>query len=446
MRMIICGMGEVGRHLAAELASTGHDVVAIDTSRDVLTDVEEVMDVLTLRGHAGLPTTLQKAGAAKAELVAAVTNHDEVNLVVALAAKQLGAKVTVARLSNHDYFPDRTGWYEGMLGVDLSLCPGLLAGAEVVRLSRAGRVDHIEHFAGHLIQLAVITLDESMPAINRAASQLNLGDDCRVLAVIRDDATEPPESIVHLQPDDQVIVAGPSGHLHKADKLFREGERRKGRAIVVGGGRLGGNVAQELLSSMDVVTLAERHEATCIELAERLDGVDIERGSGTSRPFLEELDVGHVHTFVATTGDDEVNLMATLLSKQLGAEQAIALVQRPDYAAVYADLGIDYTVSPRLLVSAEILRFLNRRRAAREHRIPTDGSLVIEHQISEQGHLLGKRLLDMELPHGVIPVAVVRGRDILSEPELVRLEARDVIVIFSPERSAAGTRRALLRS
>jgi len=197
---------------------------------------------------------------------------------------------------------------------------------------------------------------------------------------------------------------------------------------------------------MDVVTLAERHEATCIELAERLDGVDIERGSGTSRPFLEELDVGHVHTFVATTGDDEVNLMATLLSKQLGAEQAIALVQRPDYAAVYADLGIDYTVSPRLLVSAEILRFLNRRRAAREHRIPTDGSLVIEHQISEQGHLLGKRLLDMELPHGVIPVAVVRGRDILSEPELVRLEARDVIVIFSPERSAAGTRRALLRS
>ena len=134
MRMIICGMGEVGRHLAAELATTGHDVVAIDTSREVLNGVEEVMDVLTLRGHAGLPATLAKAGASKAELVAAVTNHDEVNLVIALAARQLGAKVTVARLSNHDYFPDRTGWFEGMLGVDLSLCPGLLAGAEVVRL------------------------------------------------------------------------------------------------------------------------------------------------------------------------------------------------------------------------------------------------------------------------------------------------------------------------
>ena len=445
MRMIICGMGEVGRQLAAELAESGHDVVAIDTSREVLTNVEEVMDVLTLRGHAGLPSTLLKAGAAKAELVAAVTNHDEVNLVIALAAKQLGAKLTVARLNNHDYFPDRTGWFEGMLGVDLSLCPGLLAGAEVVRLSRTGTVDHVEHFAGHLIQIALITLEESMPAINRAAAQLNMGDGCRVLAVIRDGATESPEAIVHLQPDDQVIVAGPSEQLHKVDRLFTQDARKKGRAIVVGGGRLGANIAQELLGTMELVTLAERHEATCKELAEHLDGVDIELGSGTSRPFLEELDVGHVRTFVATTGDDEVNLMATLLSKQLGVEQAIALVQRPDYAAVYADLGIDYTVSPRLLVSAEILRFLGRRREAREFRFPGDGSSIIEYEISQGGHLIGKRLLDMELPLGAVPVAVTRGRAILPEPELVRLEHNDVIVVYSPERAVAATRRALLR-
>ena len=175
MRMIICGMGEVGRHLAAELAQAGHDVVAIDTSREALAEVEELMDVLTLRGHAGLPDTLLKAGAAKAELVAAVTNHDEVNLVVALAARQLGAKVTVARLSNHDYFPDRTGWLEGMLDVDLSLCPGLLAGAEVVRLSRTGTVDHVEHFAGHLVQVMVVTIEEGMPAVNRAATSFSWG-------------------------------------------------------------------------------------------------------------------------------------------------------------------------------------------------------------------------------------------------------------------------------
>jgi len=191
--------------------------------------------------------------------------------------------------------------------------------------------------------------------------------------------------------------------------------------------------------------VAERDQAKCEELAETLDGVDVERGSGTSRAFLDDLDVRHVHTFVATTGDDEVNLMATLLSKQLGAEQATALVQRPDYAAVYADLGIDYTVSPRLLVSAEILRFLNRRRLAREHRIPSDGSLVIEHEIAPGGHLEGKRLFDLELPHGVVPAAVTRGRTILRDPELVRLEARDVIVVFSPERAIAGARRTLLR-
>jgi trk system potassium uptake protein TrkA len=201
----------------------------------------------------------------------------------------------------------------------------------------------------------------------------------------------------------------------------------------------------ELLKTMDVVTVADRDEAKCRELAERLDDVEIQHGSGTSRPFLEDLDVRHVHTFVATTGDDEVNLMATLLSKQLGAEQAIALVQRPDYAAVYSDLGIDYTVSPRLLVSAEIIRFLNRRRLAREHRIPTDGSVVIEHEIADGSHLAGKRLFDLELPHGVVPVAVTRGRVILPDPELVRLEARDVIVVFSPERAVAGARRLLLR-
>ena len=446
MRMIICGMGEVGRHLAAELARAGHDVVAVDRSVQIIADVEGSLDVLTLRGHAGIPETLQQAGAERAELLAAVTDNDEVNLVAALAAQQAGARFTVARLSNDEYFPDPIGWVEGLLGVDLCLCPGLLAGAEVVRLTRATSVDWVENFAGHLIQVMVVAVDEGVPAAGRAPAQLSLPAHCRVLGVIRDGATRTPESVPHLQPEDRVIVGGPAQTLYQVDQDFRSEARRRGRALVVGGGDLGANVATELLKIMDAVVLVDDDADTCELLAEKLDDrIDVQHGDGTSIPFLEELDVRHARAFVATTGQDEVNLMATLLSKQLGADQAIALLHRPDYADVYTALGIDSTVSPRLLVSREIIRFLHRRREATQRRIPVDGSLVLERQLDDDSPLLGRRLFDVDLPHGVMPVAITRDRVILDAPERVELRSGDVIVVYSPERAIAGARRALLR-
>ena len=143
MRTIICGMGEVGRHLAAELSQAGHDVVAIDMSHASLSDVESSLDVLTLRGDASVPVTLDRAEVGRADLIVAVSDNDQANLVACTAARERGARYTVARLSNRDYFNDRTGWQEGLMGVDLALCPGLLAGAEVVRLTRATNVDHV---------------------------------------------------------------------------------------------------------------------------------------------------------------------------------------------------------------------------------------------------------------------------------------------------------------
>ncbi|MGM0576954.1 MAG: Trk system potassium transporter TrkA [Myxococcota bacterium] len=447
MRMVICGMGEVGRHLAAELAEGGQDVVAVDRSHGALSDVEAGMDVLTLHGHAALPDTLRQAGASRAELVAAVTDNDEVNLVTALAARHQGASFTVARVNNRDYFPDRTGWVEDLFGVDLALCPGLLAGAEVVRLTRAGTVDYVEDFAGHLIQVMVVSVDEDVPAAGRAAAQLALPTGCRVLAVIRDEESQTPESVPHLQPEDRVVISGPAQTLYQLDRLFRGEGRRRGRALVVGGGDVGTNIATELLKIMDSVILADRDPERCARLAESsaMSGVQIARGEGTSMPFLQELDVSHARAFVATTRADEVNLMGTLLSKQLGAERAIALLHRPDYADVYRALGIDWTVSPRLLVSREILHFLRRRREAVQATIPIDNSVIMELQVQKRSRLRGKRLFDMDLPHGVVPAAVARGRQLLEEPELVELQAGDVVVVYAPERAVAGARRALLR-
>lgn len=443
MRTIICGMGEVGRHLAAELTEAGNDVVAIDVSHASLADVESSLDVLTLRGDASVPATLERAEVGRADLVVAVSNDDQANLVTCTAARDRGARFTVARLSNRDYFNDRTGWQEDLMGVDLALCPGLLAGAEVVRLTRATNVDHVANFAGGLVQVMVVSVDEKVPSAGKVASQLNLPAHCRLLAVIRDGATQTPESIPHLQPEDRVIVAGPAQTLYEADSLFRGEGRRRGRALVVGGGAIGSNVARELLKIMDSVVLMDRDAERCAELAEMLDGVQVARGQGTSIPFLEEADARHCRAFVATTGSDEVNLMASLLAKQLGAEQAIAMLHRADYADVFNALGIDSTVSPRLLVADEIMRFIQRKQNLLQSEIPIDGSLVLEIQVSAGGHLDGKRLFDLDLPHGVTPAAVTRGRRILNDPELVTFEPGDVLVTLSPERSYAGARRAL---
>jgi len=436
-------MGEVGRHLAAELSEAGHDVVAIDISLAALDAVESSLDVLTLRGDASVPDTLERAEVGRADLVVAVSDNDQANLVTCTAARERGARYTVARLANREYFADRTGWQEELMGVDLALCPGLLAGAGVVRLTRATNVDHVANFAGGLVQVMVVEVDEKVPATGKVASQINLPAHCRLLGVIRDGATQTPESIPHLQPEDRVIVAGPAQTLYEADALFRDEGRRRGRALVVGGGALGSNVARELLKIMDSVVLMDRDADRCADLAERLHGVQVAHGQGTSIPFLEEVDARHCRAFVATTASDEVNLMASLLAKQLGAEQAIAMLHRADYGEVFKALGIDSTVSPRVLVADEIVRFIQRKQSLLQSQIPIDKSLVLEMQVASGGRLEGKRLFDLDLPHGMAPAAVTRGRRVLDDPELVTLESGDVLVVFTPERSLAGARRAL---
>ncbi len=445
MRTIICGMGEVGRHLAAELAESGHDVVAIDANREVLEEVEGTLDVMTLQGNAALPETLEKAGAADAHLVAAVTDRDEANLVTCVAANDMGTANAVARLGNQAWFPDRTGWREQLLGVELALCPGLLAGAEVVRLTRAATLDHVENFAGNLLQLAVIGVEEGVSAAGRSATSLTLPPACRALAVLRDGEAEAPESIPHLQPEDRVVIAGPRRTVHGADRLFRDYQSHRARAVVIGGGALGRSVATELFEIMGSVTLADRTAARCEWLSEQLSGVRIARGDGTSLSFLDEIDVRHVDAFVATTGADEVNLMGTLLSKQLGAQRAIALLHRPDYAQVYRALGIEATVSPRLLVSHQIIRFLQRQGQTLESRL-ADGSVVFELQVAAGSRMLGRRIFDLDLPTGVVTAGVARGGVLLDEPELAPLEVGDVAIVFAPPRAVSGARRTLVRS
>ena len=136
--------------------------------------------------------------------------------------------------------------------------------------------------------------------------------------------------------------------------------------------------------------------------------------------------------------------MGTLLARQLGVEQAITVLHRQDYGDVCAALGIEETVSPRLLLSIEVLRYIQRREGVVESQLPIDQSQVMELQIQARSRLVDQRLFDLDLPLGVVPVAVVRTREILDDPEMVRLRAGDVVVVFSPERAITGARRVLV--
>ena len=147
---------------------------------------------------------------------------------------------------------------------------------------------------------------------------------------------------------------------------------------------------------------------------------------------------------MAATNSDEVNLMASLLSNQLGIEQAITLLHRQDYVDVCTALGIEETVSPSLLLSSQVLRHIQRREGSVETRLPIDGNIVLELQVQERSRLVGHRLFDMDLPLGVVLAAVVRGRALLDDPEMVKLQPGDVLVMFSPERTIGGAHRVLV--
>ena len=444
MYVVVVGMGQVGQHVVRELERDQHDVVAIDLDSAKVESVEDSVDVGTLVGYGSSPKVLREAGAAKADLVVAVTDNDEVNLVAALAGLRQGAKRAIARVQGDQYSGSDEGILYGLLGIDVVINPRILVAQEMAKIARSRGALEVVGLAGNRVEMIQIEMPATGRMLHKGLANLSLPAQTLVAAIVRDGELFVPGGSEVLLPGDRAYFLGHAGNMDKIEDLF--GARKDiTRVCIIGGGVVGLALARLLVQSDVEVMLLEKNRDRAERLAIELPDVTVLHGDGTDSHLLEEEQVGSFDLFAAVTKDDEVNLMAGLLAKRAGVQRAVSLAQRPDYADIYRQLGIDIVLSPRTVASENILRYVRQAEVQSLTLLEHGQAEVIELIAREGSRILDMPIKRLNIPRGaLIAVLVSQGR--VSIPNGGdQVQAGDTVVLITTAAARPSVERLFKR-
>jgi len=434
---VIIGAGEVGFTLAHMLMLEQKEVILVDKDQDRLDLASETMDVQTILGYGASPSLLEDVGVAKADLLIAVTDVDEVNMISALTAKQLGAKVTVARIRNPVYLEGEKLKYRDLLGIDLVISPEMVTAHKMVDVVLTPGAVEVENFANDRIQILQFPITEHCPILGEDLSTFEIPEGYLLVAIERQGSLLVPRGDDALEVGDRAWVACLPAMKGEASAVFGIEEQAPRRVAILGGGGISLVVARELAKADVQVTLFEKDYERCLVLSADLPGAHIIHGDGTDVDLMREEGVPGSDHFVGATWKDAVNIVTALMAKQMGVTSATVLVERHTFAETVAAMGIDSVVSPRILTANAILRYLRRGEIVSVAKIGEDKGEVLEFVVRPGSRVAGKSLAEARIPKGAIVGAILkedgtvripRGRDILAEGDHVVLFALPTVL------------------
>ncbi|HUT25126.1 MAG TPA: Trk system potassium transporter TrkA [Sumerlaeia bacterium] len=407
-KVVIIGAGTMGRHIAGLLQAEDLDVVLIDRNRQALVEVAEMFDVQTLYGNGASPEVLERAGIREAQLLLAFTDSCEVNLLAAFFAKQMAPVRTVVRARSAWSLDTSRVNLRKCLDIDLLLNPEQLTAVEIVKFLDNPNALAINHYAQGKVQLRQFILDRKSPFCHSALIDCKMPPGVLVVTRSRDDEVVIPKGNHVLFPGDKLTIIGLPDRMAEAQRLFHA-ESEPVRNVTIAGGGNGGLFLAETLETRNFsVKLIDPDLDRCEYLSERLPRTTIIRGDVTRMGFLKEERIGSSDVFIAVAGDDEDNVMACLLAKELGVKQTVARINRPDYAFLVQKTGIDLAVSPRHVTADRVMTLVLGSRVERVSLMEEGKVQVIELRAEKGAPLVGKPLIEIGTPEGVLIAAIVR--------------------------------------
>lgn len=440
MKIVILGAGEVGAHLARVL-SNSYQVVLIDHDQEALSTVEDGLDVLTVVGDITHRKVLEQAGAELAAMVVAVTGSDDANLVGAALAAELGASRTVARVDDASFYRTRSGVESGVLGIHAVLCAARLVGDELIRLITQGAADAVFSFARNALSVATVQVRESHPVWGKSAASLPLERECELALVVRDGRARPVVDIARVEVGDVLVLSGDPTRMVETCRNIVGAEPLRG--MVIGGGDVGLQLARMLSTFERRVQLIERNAARAEFVAEQLPSVNVIRGDGSSIATLRDEHIQSVDYVAALTRTDEVNLMVSLIARDMGVRSTYTLVHRPGYEEIYRHLGVHGTTGPHDVLAAAVERLLPRRNIQGGQALKGTGLECIEFVVPRS--LKDRIGLDrLALPPGVFLLGRAGNQQELLRPQ-DQLEAGQTLVFAAPDHKVRELEQRLTR-
>ena len=439
MRVIIIGGGEVGTELAQRL-SPDHDVVIIEQNKVLANKLRSEIDCQLVLGNGASTAVLEAADARKAGLVIAVTEIDEVNIISCMLAKRFGVEKTVARLRNIEYNDGKHILHNELMGIDYIINPERVAAEEIAHfILNPGIVDS-DYYAGGRVHVSGYKVDRRFPHINKKLQNIKMPSASIVCAIIRGDEVIIPGGNDTLLEKDEVYVLGKTSK--RAYQFWGAKQEIAGQKVVIaGGGRVGLQLAQLLEASSAapyIIKIIDKDGDHCEKISEELQQTRVYHGDVTDVRFLKNIRINEADIFVAVTGDDEVNLLSTLLAKKMGAKKTVSEVIRQDYQLILSSIGIDKVVSPRLLTATIIMRLIRKGNIVSTTILREGKAQLMEAFIPAGSALDGKRLKDIGFPKGVLIGAIAREDKIIVPDGSQHILGDDRVVAFVLPEHAAG--------
>jgi trk system potassium uptake protein TrkA len=438
MRVIVVGAGEVGFHLAKRLSEEHQDVVIIESDEEQAEHAAQQLDVQTIVGNGASLSALEKASVRKASILLAVTSRDEVNLIASLAAKRLGVEYTVARISNPDYYEQGSVLSREKMGIDLMVNPERECARETFQLLQNEAFTEVALFANGRVQLVGLKVKEGAPVAGRTIRDLRAefsgGYHYVTVAIARDGVTHVPRPDSTIEAGDQIYLLAPTSELKDIPPLAGY-DRFELKRVIIAGGSTEGLYLAELLQDHGVAcTILDRDRRRCVELAEQLPRSLVLHADATDLELLEMEGVSGCDGFVAATGNDETNLLSSLLAKEVGARKVISLIHKFEYLKLVPAVGVSAGISPRISAVNAILRRVRRGRVMTVASLSGIDAEAIEFEVTNDSRIAGQALRDVDFPKDGVVGTILRGDEIiLPRGEDVLHPGDDVIVFALPD-------------
>jgi trk system potassium uptake protein TrkA len=439
MRILITGGGQVGALIARRLVREKNEVIIVEEDADRCAQLDEMLDAKIVQGSSASVKTLRAAGIADAEMLIAVTQSDEINVLTCMVAQaESKVRVKVARLRTHEVNHWRRVTRQAGLNIDLIIHPETDVAERIMRVVRIPGVSDILDFADGEARLFGMNVEPDSWLAGKTLEELDRShppENSLIVMIFRGREVIIPHGAQDLRPGDHIYTMATRANLDRVIS-FMGLERNESfeRVFIVGGKQIGIRVAEMLEEQGVNVKLFELDSERCEKIASILDKTIVVNGDGTDQGTLEEENISGVDAFLALTNEEEVNIIASLLARRLEAKKVVALINRLNYLPMVQRLGINTTVTPRLAAVDRILQFVRKGRVLSVTTFREEEAEAIELIAADSKKYVGRKLRDIRFPRGAIVGAIVRpSGEVLVPRGEASIQPRDRVIFFALE-------------
>ncbi len=448
MKVVIVGAGEVGRHLSYVLSDAGHDVTVVEMNPERAFMVDEEHNVRVIVGSGSSAQILQKAIANGCDHFLAMTSQDEINLISCSLARVLGVKTVISRIHDQTFTETSLVNYPLHFGIDMMLNPEGLCANELAKSIRNPARIAVENFARGQIEAQRIVVDAKARFNGKALKDLKLHPQVKFGFYQRGEEQDIPSAETVLEAGDIITVFGPPRELDKLrSNLDPHATMHEVKVVIFGGGETAVALVRLLSNPRFKIRVIEKDEEKCRRLAERFPKVTFINGDGTSLRLLEEEQIGDADYYVASTSDDERNVMTSIQAAKLGAKHVQTVVNKTDYEEILYNLrsalDIETLVSPRLVTANEVLRYMSSEPYIELFSFPKQAARILEIQVSLDSPCAGKALREISWPKHAVLVALLHKFQVKVPGADDRILAGDRVVVITREENIRGLMRLL---